>query len=117
MLLTEEEARKKVCRQELVTIRDQYEAWHIYCIASDCAKWRKAKNEKGNSIMLQTSEEWTCEHCNGKGKDPKFIYKNPEQSECDNLDGFCYECDGQGHGFKYAPAGYCGLAGKPGGAS
>lgn len=118
MLLSEEEAKKKQCRVPVSVVVGVGGYIHDFrtvftnCIASDCMMWRWSRNENGDIMMKETSEKWTCEHCGGKGKDPKFIYKNPEQPECDNLDGYCYECDGQGSGFKYAQVGFCGLGGK-----
>lgn len=86
MLLTEEEARKKVCRQELVTIRDTYEAWHLYCIASECMMWRWDEEEReflGADLPKTAPYYWDS----GIGQYFRFTGKFTK--------------------------GYCGLAGKP----
>ena len=71
-------------------------------------RWGQEKSELGGMqrAMRSNGSTWSCAHCDALGKHSSFV-------NADNPDGWCPECDGEGHGFNYEPAGFCGLAGVP----
>lgn len=82
------------------------------CIGSQCMAWifaeedilherTGAKTGHKRAVMHQTNEPLTCEYCDGTGRSEII------DDDGDTLP--CPECEGEGNGFKYAPAGYCGL--------
>lgn len=102
MIMTEKQANKRWC-PFAGDQRPGYMLAQHTCVGADCMAWRWAyyRTEHGQLVQqyLRTGETWICKACGGDG-----TFADGE---------YCPECDGKGKGKKSAPAGYCGLAGRP----
>jgi hypothetical protein len=127
--MTEAEASEKWCPMARVDgcfesypafnrVKDDSSPNEACCIASDCMMWRWEYQATQNltapmqPVMHPTGETWVCDECKGGGKMPitavDLVYA-PDLTIGEMTP--CPECEGKGKGFKYAPSGYCGLAG------
>jgi hypothetical protein len=123
---TEQEAAKLLCPHMKYNVSPyrgdtgwvpEYE--HTRCQGAMCMAWRWGKDPDSymeqSRILVKTNEPWTCECCKGEGKSA-VTAQEAYESAVGLIEGeilACPECDGKGKGFKFAPAGYCGLAGVP----
>jgi hypothetical protein len=103
---TEAQAEKTLCCLHVGPNRDT----SPLCAAADCMAWRwgQEKSERGGTTRatVKTDVTWSCAMCDGNGKHQAYVTD-------ENPDGWCPECEGEGHGFKFAYLGFCGLAGVP----
>lgn len=102
MILTENEAKTKICCGPLCIAATMEGA--NPCVASECMAWRWVFDATGHHSMKQIAPPSECPDC----KKARIIH-----GDNTTMITTCASCDDEGMIGHYERAGFCGLVGKP----